>query len=58
VTKTINIENELKNAKEIAEKTSESKSIFLANMSREIRTPINTIMGMTSLLNTTDLSIE
>jgi PAS domain S-box-containing protein len=36
-------------AKETAEAANRAKSIFLANMSHEFRTPMNGIMGMTSL---------
>ena len=36
-------------AKEAAEAANRAKSIFLANMSHEFRTPMNGIMGMTSL---------
>lgn len=41
---------ELKEAKEIAEAASSSKSAFLANMSHEIRTPLGAILGFTELL--------
>ena len=40
---------ELRIANEAAEKTAQSKSIFLANISHEIRTPMNAIIGFTSL---------
>ena len=46
---------ELRTAKAIAEAANLAKSEFLANMSHEIRTPMNGIMGMTMLLETTQL---
>jgi PAS domain S-box-containing protein len=42
-------------AKEIAERSASIKEQFLANMSHEIRTPMNVVIGMTHLLETTDL---
>ncbi len=39
----------LAQAREEAEKANHSKSDFLANMSHDIRTPMNTIVGMTSI---------
>jgi PAS domain S-box-containing protein len=41
---------ELRLAKEAAERASEAKSAFLANMSHEIRTPMSGIIGMSGLL--------
>ncbi len=41
---------EIKAAKEEAERANTAKSRFLANMTHEIRTPINTIMGMDELM--------
>jgi signal transduction histidine kinase/DNA-binding response OmpR family regulator/HPt (histidine-containing phosphotransfer) domain-containing protein len=51
-------EHELKEARKSSEAASHSKGQFLANMSHEIRTPMNAILGLLSLLQSTDMTSQ
>ncbi len=49
---------EMAEARDIAVKTAEDKSRFMAVVSHEIRTPMNGMLGMLDMLNDSDLSEE
>lgn len=53
-----NYEQELLNSKQEAETSNKVKDLFLANISHELRTPMNGIIGMAQLLELSGLSEE
>lgn len=58
ITAQINSEKELIAAKERAEESDRLKSAFLKNMSHEVRTPLNSIIGFSELITQPDNSRE
>ena len=50
--------DEVRAARRAADAANTAKSAFLATMSHEIRTPLNAIVGMASLLLSTDQTVE
>ena len=49
ITERKQLEHDLRMARDKAEESNKLKSAFLANMSHDIRTPMNGIMGMTQI---------
>ncbi len=58
ITNVKNYEKKLIRAKQEAEKSKEMQSQFLSNMSHEIRTPMNGIIGITRILQNTEMDKE
>jgi len=60
LTNTVNerkeFENQLEESRQKAEESLETRKLFLANISHEIRTPINAISGMSGILADTEIS--
>jgi len=56
ITEQKKFEEELKKAKQIAEESVSVKEKFMANLGHEMRTPLNGVLGMSRLLQKTQLS--
>ncbi|SMF04273.1 PAS domain S-box protein [Desulfovibrio gilichinskyi] len=58
ITERLENEKALSEAKETAESANKAKDEFLANISHEVRTPLNGVMGMLQLLQVAELNDE
>lgn len=58
ITEEINSKQELIEAKEKAEESDKLKSAFLKNMSHEVRTPLNSIIGFSKLIAQPDNTVK
>ncbi len=54
----IKLRNQLNQALESAVKANQAKSVFVANMSHEMRTPLNGVIGISNLLSESKLNEE
>ncbi|MFN7507893.1 MAG: response regulator, partial [Limnobacter sp.] len=55
ITERRRVEEEIRQAKELAESASKAKGEFLSNISHEIRTPLNAVVGLAYILKQTKL---
>ena len=58
ITERRRIEEDVRTAKDAAEAANSAKSSFLANMTHELRTPMNGVLGVLELLHQTNLDKE
>ena len=56
ITEQVQLEEELEEAKRVAEEANLAKSVFLSRSSHELRTPLNAILGFGQLLEMEELS--